>query len=605
MTGDTGDGRRRFLKLMALTAGGVSAGCLSEGDGGRAGNGSGNGTGAKKGTGTGSKPRVSGIYRYGSSSGAKTLNPIHINDATSAARVGLTMDGTYTFDNDFEVVHRWVKSIDTDDERVYEFEFRDNLEWSEPYGEMTAEDWIYSIKNVFQGKDNWAAYVNRDSWYVDGEPISVEKKNKRTVEISLPDKDPFFPKKPVMWGATILPKGLLEKYVEAKDTEGLKKDQEIQTLAYTGNLGPYSFEEWKRESKFVTDRNSEYYLRDVEGYEGTPYFEKYVYKLLQEQSTRLSALRTGEITATGIPASQVESFKRNREIDVIEKPTPYITDLIYNQRANGWKPFRKKSVRRALSYAVDKKNIARNVYHGYANVAHTFQPKYSEWYNADEVENSGVGESYSRKKAKTKLEDALPKEYGYSGDKLMNPEGEQVSLKLVWSRGTQTTKTTAQVIKKEYGKIGIDVKLVGTQGNTVLRKYAQTSMDGKTTFNAGPRDEAVSEESWDMMYALRLNTYPLTPTATKSFWLKDGSANFYGYHPETDLKKLYDEAENASDNEKRKKLLGKVFGVLSKEQPVNFIQFNVETPGFRTKVRGKNPGWSMGYDQQNWYFATE
>ena len=54
------------------------------------------------------------------------------------------------------------------------------------------------------------------------------------------------------------------KYRDNEDLEGFKSDEEVQSLSYTGNLGPYTFENWKREDEFVATRNENYYMRDVD-----------------------------------------------------------------------------------------------------------------------------------------------------------------------------------------------------------------------------------------------------------------------------------------------------------------------------------------------------
>lgn len=358
-------------------------------------------------------PAVTGTYTSGAATDAETLNPIRIADAPSGNRVGLTMDGAYSFDNDVEFVPRTVESITSDDKRVWEVTLRENLRWSEPYGAVTAEDWVYYIQEVHQADENWAGDVNRSDWFRDGEPIPVEQTGRYRFEIRLPEVDPAFPKKPIMWGAWTMPKGLIEPYREAGDGEGLNRDEAVQTLSYTGNLGPYTFERWDRDSIFVATRNEEYYLREDPAYEGTPFFERSGYRVFGEESTRLAALETGEITASSVPPNRVAQFEDDPSINVVQTPQPFIRILIYNQRANGWTPFRDRSVRRALAYVVGKRSIVDNINRGYANVAHTFQPEYSEWFDDSKVWKTGVDDTYDPDRAKALLAEALPDGYGF------------------------------------------------------------------------------------------------------------------------------------------------------------------------------------------------
>lgn len=600
--------RRGLLKTLGVGAAGIT------------GLGTAGGVGAQE---TDDEREVQGDYVVGDATDAETLNFIQISDVPSANRVGLTLDGAYalTPPPNSEVFPLWC-DISTEDSQTYEVELRDGLEWGGGYGQMTAEDWVYMITEVFQAEDNWAGFTNQSDWIRDDEFIPVERTGELTFEIRLPEVDPAFPLKPVMWGEFCMPKELLEQYVPDRDIEGLQQDEEIQSLAYSGNLGPYEFERWDREAQFVATRNDDYYMQDAtdipEGYDaeawqGAPYFESWTYQVIPEESTRLSALRTGELTQTSIPENRVSQFEGEEDLYVNVAPQPFNSLLIYNQRANGWEPFRSVEVRRALSYAINKEAVVENVLRGFGNVAHTFQPEFSRWYDDSEVVETGVGDAYSPEEARNRLEDALGGTlYAYDGDRVVGPEGDQVTLKLVWPTGTQTTRTTVELIQQEYDRIGIDVELEGVQFNTLLEKYAQNSYRGEGEpeynagpFNAGPRDEAYSEEQWDMQYGIIFNTYPRTPSATRTFWTRTSSTNYYGYEPGPDMGSLYDQASTTTDESERQELYARIFGVLSEEQPCNFIAMSVDIDGFQNDVEGPEEVFDFGWNSNTWYFDRE
>ena len=463
--------RRDLLKTLGIVGSAALAGCSGQGN-----NPSGTdtarrtpteGTSSNLETSTppatpagGGERQVGGQYISGSATDAESLFFIQTADAPSSARVGLALDSAYAVTTEDEIFPLWL-DIATDDKRVYECTIRDGLEWSDPYGQMTAEDWVYMITEVFQGEDNWAGYAAPSEWHDgEGNPIPVEQTGELTFEIRLPEVDPAYPLRPIMWGLYCLPKGLLEQYVPDKDVEGLKQSDEIQTLSYAGNLGPYTFERWDRESEFVATRNPDYYMHDAEElpekWRGSPYFDRYSIKVIPEESTRLAALRTGEVTATGIPPSKVKQFEDLNRINVIQAPQPFTSLLIYNQRSNGWAPFRQQAVRQALSYAINKRAIVDNILRGYAQVAHTFQPRWSRWFDDTKVQQTGVGDTYNPDRARSMLTDALSSEYEYDGDVLTGPDGDEVTLRLVYAQGAERTKTTAEFIAQ-----GISIDLPG------------------------------------------------------------------------------------------------------------------------------------------------
>lgn len=613
--------RRGLLKTLGVGAAGV------------AGIGSAGSVGGQETTTQEPERQVQGDYVVGDATDAETLNFIQISDVPSANRVGLTLDGAYALTPPPEsaVFPLWA-DISTEDKQTYTVELRDGLQWGGDYGQMTADDWVYMIQKVFEAEDNWAGFTNQSDWMRNGEFIPVEQTGDLTFDIKLPEVDPAFPQKPVMWGAFAMPRGILEKYVPDKNVEGLQQDEDVQTLAYSGNLGPYNFERWNREAEFVATRNDDYYMQNVDdipekynpsAWQGAPYFESFTYQVIPEESTRLSALRAGEITQTGVPEPKVKGFQDNSDVNVNIAPQPFNTLLIYNRRMNGWKPFRKTEVRNALAFAVNKKAIVDNILRGFATVAHTFQPQFSKWYDDSQVVQTGVGDSYNPERARNMLESALgDTEYGYDGDTVVGPNGDQLSLKLVYPVGTQTTETAVQFIAQEYGNVGINVELEGVQFNTLLSKYAQNSYQGEGEpefnagpFNSGPRDKTASQEQWDMQYGIIFNTFPRTPSSTRSFWIRDESTNYYGYVPEADLASLYDEASQETDEQRRQEIYAEIFGVLSEEQANGFMNMGSSIAGFRARLAfeggeeiavsgdlGPDEVFGYAWDSNTWFF---
>jgi len=599
--------RRDVLKLIGATGVAGLAGCSGNG-----GSGDGGGSGDRS---------IDGTYVSASSVDAQSLNWLTIADATSGSYVTATLDGTWAIKPNREIFPLWA-DYSTDDGRVYEIELRENLEWGAGYGQMTAEDWVYMIKNVFQAQPNWSGYPNADSWFRTNpesgqlEPLPVERTGTRTFEIRLFEVDPSFPFKPVLWRQQCIPKGILEKYVPNQDTEGLKQDEELNTLAYTGNLGPYTYDQWERSARYTVTRNDDYYLKDVEGvperFTEAPYFDQQVVRVISEESTRLGALESGEVDSAGIPPDKASRFENLPNVNVNVTPQPYARLIVYNMRANGWEPFRSKAVRRALAFAVDKETVVGNVLRGYADVAQTMQPKWSQWYDDSRVEEFGVGDRYGPEATRSRLESALvDTEYAYDGERLVDGSGEQVTLSIYYDSGQPTEGTIAEFVAQEFSEnAGIDVQPEAVSSSTFQSNYVQTSAPEGTepewtagVFNGGPRDVATSAESWDMSINLQFNTYPFTPASSKGFFEKRGGINYYGYHPEADIAELYERASATTDEQRRQELFGEAFGLISEEQPFGFLAMPSSVSGYAENVRGYDEEFNTGWDSQTWYFA--
>ena len=354
-----------------------------------------------------------------SPSDAQTLYFPEINDAESAARVGLTLDGAYAVDENNEVQPLWMDIEDTGDGTVYVCELRDNLRWGGDYGRMTAEDWVFQIEEVHLGSDLWDQDTPPSTQTGDWSQVeNVERTGELEFQLELSTTNLDFPLAPVLWGAYCAPKALYEAY--APDAEALRRSDEIQQLQYTGNLGPYTFERWERSAEFVATRNEDYYMRAHademgEAWAEAPYFERNAIRVIVEQSSRLQALEQGEIAGESIPPSRYTDFVENEAITVYQVPQPALSILAYNQRRNGWDQLRTREVRQALSMAIDKRTVTEQIYRGLAEWTHTFQPRWSVWYDDSEVTPFGVDDSYDKARARALLAEHTSDDYGYEG----------------------------------------------------------------------------------------------------------------------------------------------------------------------------------------------
>ncbi|MFC6864998.1 ABC transporter substrate-binding protein [Halomicroarcula sp. GCM10025817] len=607
--------RRDLLKTLGVGASASIAGCSVFGGGG-----SESGSGQEGGDGgstDGSGPRQpSGEFVGVAGSDANGLNWLYTNDTTSGAYVGLTLDGAWAVDNDQNVFPLWAEPS-TEDGQTYRITLRDNLQWGGDYGQMTAEDWVYMIRNVFQGEDNWAGYTSATDWFRQGEPIPVEQVDELTFELQLPEVDPTFPLKPILWGQNCLPKGILEKYVPEKDAEGLQQDEEILNLEYTGNLGPYTFEEWNRESQFRTTRNEDYYLRDVEGlgeeWTNAPYFESYRIQVIPEESSRLNALREGEVTTAGIPPKNATEFQDLESVDVYVQPQPFVQAIKYNMRANGWELFREIPVRQAFVMAVNKETLANNLFRGFAEPAYTMQPQFSKWYVSEGMDQYtfGTGDLYGSEVARRRMRRGIEgTDYRYDGDTLVDPDGDDVRLSLFASSASQVNQTLAELIKQEVERnLGVGISIETVPGNTFQQNYAaNSSPEGEEVpwkaglFNGGPRDVSVSQEPWDMSIVLGFNTYPRTPSSSAVFFQERGSVNYFGYVPESNISQLYAEASRTVDEEQRRELYGEVFQKLAREQPFGFLIMESDITGAQDELVGPTDTFASGWNSQTYYF---
>ncbi|VVB86678.1 Bacterial extracellular solute-binding proteins, family 5 Middle [uncultured archaeon] len=584
--------RRRFVGMCAkagLLAAGVGlAGCLEKS------------RNVENNTVPGKFPKVKGSFIDGASGGdAETVNWILAGDATSFGYIGLTMDGLGTYDNKFNFLNKWLKKdIEvSDDGLVYTVTIRDDLEWSDGTA-VTSDDFTYTMKNLMFA--DWMAYTYAGDWQeeVDGKKVFVEPKIENETTFSIVRKTVYPEFLYTVASLLAYPKHIVSKY------EGNVKDftqaNEMNNLSYTGNLGPYRFKEWVRNDKFVLERNPDYYLGKDQG---EPFFETYTVKLFGTSAARHAAMEAGDITSTTLEPEQVGKFKEMKNLNVYTVPTKQYQIMQYNMRDNGWPGLKDKRIRQAISMSISKEAIINQIRLGFGEAAFSFIPKTSPWFIEEGLMKFGVGELYDKNRAG---EIFLEEGYGERKNgkiELKNKDGSQIKLKLVTNTGSKVAESTAFLVKQELGDLGIEVEIKLLPWETELRKYYMNKVPGsdqQPRNNNGPG--AVSEESWDFILSGQ-GVDPLAPSGTSVFFASDGGLNTYGYSSKK-VDELFAKVRTreALDKEARKTMYAELSRILSDDQPVDFLNFPTMNVAYSAGVKGIDPGISIGYNYQEWYF---
>ncbi|MBI4289729.1 MAG: ABC transporter substrate-binding protein [Chloroflexi bacterium] len=549
------------------------------------------------------RPRAKGAYISGTSAGdAETLNWILAADSASFGYVGNTMDSLATYDNQFNVQLRHLaRPIQvSDDGLVYTITIRDDLKWTGGT-RVTAEDYVYTLKNLMFS--DWLNYTYKSDWQeeVDGKEVFVEPKvvNDTTFTITRKTVAPEFADN-ALYSLTPYPRHIAQKY--EGNVKAFTEAEEFNKLTYTGNLGTYKFVDWIRNDKFVADRNPDFYLGQKDG---SPYFEKTTIKLFGSPAARMGALEAGDITSTGIDPPQVAKFKKLPSVNVYTTPTTGYLMLSFNLRANGWEGLKDKSVRQALAMSISKDTLIQSILLGFGEPAFSFIPRPSPWYSDAGLSKYGVEPLYDKNKAKQMLAAA-----GFGAKKDDNTfevkakDGKQLKLTIATNSGNKERESVAFLVKQELSDLGIEVELKLVPWPTLLGKYLRNKVPGadqQPQFNNGAK--AVSEEPWDLM-VMGFSTNPVSPSGQEVFFNTDGGLNFNGFsNPAVDA--LFKRAKSAEaiKPENRKAIYAELSRIMSEEMPVDFLAFQAANSGFQKNVKGIEPGINMGWNGHLWFFA--
>ena len=624
-------GRRGWLAALGL--GGVAglAGCSGDGsqesDGGTDGSDSGSDADGSGGSDDGVEldgeiPDVSGTYDTVTAASFETLNPLYNTESGAGTAIGRALDSGYTFDADQELFPL-LYDLSSDDGMVWVFELRDGLRFSDPYGDVTADDFVYQIQELHQS--DWANTANAGDW----EGVTVERTGELEFQAELENPNPLWPESfaPLEYP---IPRGLVEPYVDEEDVEGLRQDEELLELGFTGNLGPFVLDEWNRGAGTQYSRNDEYYVQDIdEGptlFESAPYFEGASISVVEEQASRLGALEAGEADAASIPPERFEEYAEDDAVQVRQIPQPFNEILSANMRDNGWNAgpgnlFRHTAFRRALAAAISKDELIQGVYRGLAEPHFTWQPRFSEFYPGDDsIPQFGTGDRYGSEVARSLAEDAFGASefaYGFDGEDMVTPEGDPVALDLYYGAGQEVEGLIAEFVAQELGEnLGIDVTVESIdpirfvegywtaqpQGGTETIDGEEVEWSTPTPNNPGPRS-VTSEESWDLSLVVGLNTYPRNPLTNTAFF--DGPNARYnpvGYYPEFDAAGTFDRAREATDREELQPVFEELFVNLAEEQPYVMLLFSDSIIGYNPDLVGPIENFANGWDFPAWHF---
>ena len=625
--------RRQWLGMLGVGTTVAIAGCSGGGDGGDDGESSGE---AELGGDRGNEvdlgqepPEVSGQYDDVQGSGFDTLNPIFNTESGAGAAIGYALDQGYTFDPDNDLFPLLYDVRTADNGKTWTIDIREGLQFSDPYGEFTADDFVFYVQEVHQAE--WAPSANSGEW----SGVTLSRVGEYEVEATLENAN-------ILWPETFtpleypIPRDLIEPYVEAEDVEGMQQDEELIELQFAGNLGAYTLDEWVRDGGTSYSRNDEYYLRQLAEaneefriFGSAPYFEAAEIEIIEEESSRIAALETGEADHVSLPPDRGDQFIDDDGTRVVLADTPFNNILSVNMRDNGWTAgpgnlFRITEFRQALAASINKPELIEGVYRGFHNPHYTWQPAFSEWFpGTDELTlwgnpDEGVYGAEARDLAEQALEQT-DEGYSYDGDVLLGPNGDQVELQFYYNAASPTQELAAGFYAEEFEKhLGFALSTNAIDGTRFSEQYwsaedvadpgvtaeyegTEFVWETPTPNNPGPR-EFTSNEPWDFGTVFALNTYPLNPLSNEVFFDGQDVYNPVGYYPEFDAAGLFQQAREAEERAELQSIFEELFVNLNEEQPYIMLTFGVDIEGYNPDLVGPIGDFANGWNFPTWHF---
>jgi oligopeptide transport system substrate-binding protein len=312
-----------------------------------------------------------GVLYRGNSTEPESLDPHLVRGAVEWTLVGSLFEGLVTPDQETleprpGVAERWEVSPDG---LRYTFHLRPGLKWSDGQP-LTAADFLYSARRMLAPKlgashaENNLFFVKNARAYQAGRitdfaAVGVVAPDELTVVFTLERPAPFFLS--ALYLFFPVPQAVVEKFAPM--------DQRNNPWIRPGNLvgnGPFRLKSWRANQEIVLERNPLYWdARAVR-------LQAVHFQPIESPAVEENAFRNGLLHMTSfVPLQKIAVYAREQP-EVLKT----VDDRgVYFYSLNAAKPpLNDRRVRQALSLAIDREALTRNVVKGGTRPAWHFTP---------------------------------------------------------------------------------------------------------------------------------------------------------------------------------------------------------------------------------------
>jgi peptide/nickel transport system substrate-binding protein len=467
----------------------------------------------------------------------KTITPLISTDAYAAIIQGYVLESLLTRNPDsleWEglIAKQWQISPDG---LIISFQMRDDVKFSD--GEpLTADDVVFTFNFIM----NSVIQAPRERAYL--EKIKEVKANSK-YEVVFSFKEPYFEALSLAGSMGILSQHFYSPYLKEA-----QKFNESKGLLI--GSGPYKLADpksWTPDKGNVELIRNDRYWGDVQ-----PSFNRILWKIIQNDSARLTTFRNGDIDSYSARPVEYQTLKNDKQIIAKSQNFEYMPPIVgysyigWNQDRAG-KPtrFADAKVRLAMTYLTDVERIIKDVFLNYS------EPAVSPFSNTSKQHDNNLQPyGLDLEKAKNLLQQA-----GYedrNGDGVLeNKAGEKFEFKLTYLESNEDTKRMVLLLKDLYAKAGVRLIPFPQEWPVMLENLDKKDFDAITL-------------GWTS--GIETDLYQIFHSAQ----IRDNGDNRISYsNPKLD--KLIEEARRTVDESKRMPLWQQAERILYEDQPYTFL----------------------------------
>ena len=405
------------------------------------------------------------ILRVGWTSEPDILNPLTTYSTEANQIIWLVYQPLIGYDENLETINYLAEDYEySEDGLVATYHLREGVKWhdGEPF---TAQDVVTTYRIAMDYK------IGPASSFIDGltdvvavDDYTVEMHFNKRVAYNIAYTTPIIPDH--IWGD-----------MSAEDIEVFANENPVGT-------GPMKFVQWDQGSTVILDKNPDYY-----GEEPGP--DRIAFIQYGNEDVMAQALKAGEVDIVcEISPTVWDGLVDVENVKAVSLPSFSFHEVGINvnesESSGGSKLLLDKTLRQALSYAMDREQIVEVALAGHGTPGTTLIPAgMSEWqYEVTEDEKMDA----DLDKANAMLDEA-----GYldtDGDGIREKDGEPLEFRIFAIESTTVDVRAAQIFRDSCEQIGIKLVLTTMDENTM----------GGVIFDTAATDFDLFVWGWDSDY---------------------------------------------------------------------------------------------------------
>ncbi|HET7036251.1 MAG TPA: ABC transporter substrate-binding protein [Thermomicrobiaceae bacterium] len=489
----------------------------------------------------------------GSAGDAKTLNPVTVTDSPSYACIFMIFEGVMQTDpTNGTPAGLLAKSWDISQDGItYSFVLNDGVTWQD--GQPFSANDVKFTYDLLLNPDASSAFTSTLAAAIK----SVDVADDSHVTVTLKQANASFLANQMYY--QIVPQHIL-KDVAPKDlaADAFSTGQKGRTIG----TGPFMFDEWVKDDHMTLLKNPSYWR-------GAPNLDKWIFKVVPNQTVLTQQLKTGEIDVGGIQPPDAADMKKQSNITVAAFDTTSFVYYAYQLDTTKTTLFQDKAVRQALFYALDRQAMVDAVYFGYARVAIGTMPVIYWAYDPDAIK---LKYPFDPDKANSLLDQAGWKA---GSDGIREKDGKKLSFSVLTTPAVQAYVDLTSIMQEQWKKIGVDCKPQQLELNAFLAQISDA-------------------HNFDM-YLVGFG-FPGSDPDQSLIWpcaAYKGGFNLTKYcNPQVD--KLLQDGLATTDQDKRKQLYDQMQNILMDDLPQAIMFFPQEIVGMTKRLHNYFPNQLNG-----------